>query len=124
MNKQTCIVCGDEKPLTDYYKDARMLNGRQGVCKECQKKRTERNVKKRHDNFDVEAAKKLLKEREAQVIDGKLRVNTMIINPLNSEGYTEISIGNDINYVYLNKGAIKRIIDFLNEQINGNVKRK
>jgi hypothetical protein len=124
MNTLICIECGEEKPITAFNRDARLATGRQAACKECQRKRTRISTRKRGNSFDVEAAKKLLKEREAQVIDGKLRADTMIINQINSDGYTEISIGNDLNYVYLNRSAIKRIIDFLNEQINGDVKRK
>ena len=33
---KTCWSCGEEKPITDYYRDRKSPDGRQATCKECQ----------------------------------------------------------------------------------------
>jgi hypothetical protein len=48
MDKQkTCFKCGCEKPITDYYKHKKMLDGHLNKCKACVKS----DVKKRYDKL-------------------------------------------------------------------------
>lgn len=43
MLTQVCILCGLEKPLTDYYKHPMTANGHLGRCKECHKLENKKN---------------------------------------------------------------------------------
>lgn len=37
MESKTCTICGQTKPLTEFYKNSTYLDGYEGRCKECRK---------------------------------------------------------------------------------------
>ena len=41
---QTCIQCGKEKPLSEYYKAVNYKTGRMKTCKDCHRKRTKKRA--------------------------------------------------------------------------------
>jgi hypothetical protein len=43
---KTCTKCGQEKPLTEFYTDKRISDGRTSRCKECLKKKNKKYCKK------------------------------------------------------------------------------
>lgn len=47
--KKTCFKCGEVKPLSDYYKHKKMLDGHLNKCKECTKKDVNKH---REENID------------------------------------------------------------------------
>lgn len=49
--KQCRAECGEVKPLTDFYKHPRMLDGRRNICKECHKARVRANRSKRVEQY-------------------------------------------------------------------------
>lgn len=52
---KTCICCGCDKPLSDYYEHAKMADGHLNKCKECQKANSRTNREKnlaQHQAYD------------------------------------------------------------------------
>ena len=47
--RKTCFKCGENKPLSDFYKHPRMADGHVNKCKECNKLDVQLNYR---DNFD------------------------------------------------------------------------
>ena len=39
MGSKTCTTCKTERPLTDFYNDVKMSDGKKNRCKECERKR-------------------------------------------------------------------------------------
>ena len=116
IKTQKCIKCGEEKELSEFYKDKRASSGHLGTCISCAK----HIAINRHYNRDSipnrEAIKEGLKKYDRVILkDGRLRVEDMIITPPDYNGYTEISIG--INYIYINKRHLSIISEFIKEQL-------
>lgn len=42
-----CRACGEEKPITEFYKNNHYKDGYYGVCKKCHNVQTSRNAEKR-----------------------------------------------------------------------------
>jgi hypothetical protein len=54
---KTCVSCGIEKSLEDFYKESRVKDGRQARCKKCHIKITE-NYRKKNPELYRKASKK------------------------------------------------------------------
>jgi len=49
---KVCFKCGAEKPLSDFYKHPRMVDGHVNKCKECNKKDVRENRLDKKDYYD------------------------------------------------------------------------
>ena len=58
MENKTCKKCGDEKPLSDFYKHPKTADRRAGSCKECNKSAVRENRKKNVDYYRAYDAKR------------------------------------------------------------------
>ena len=48
---KTCFKCQTKKPLSDFYKHSKMIDGHVNKCKECNKKDVRLNYRKNIDHF-------------------------------------------------------------------------
>jgi hypothetical protein len=71
MKLQICTKCGEEKPLSEFYKEKLGKYGRRTDCKKCSIKRGKKSpsqskdkVKKRNKNYYLKHKEKLLKNKK------------------------------------------------------------
>jgi len=83
---KTCFKCGEQRPLSDFYKHPQMADGHLGKCKKCTKEDVRKNYrdnKERYQEYEKERelnpdrkAKKLeyqRKRRKAHLVKDKAR---------------------------------------------------
>jgi len=59
-----CIKCGEEKPLTDFYKSKQNKDGYVGMCKSCHSEKTRRYYMSHKDSMKVKMAEYRRNNRE------------------------------------------------------------
>jgi len=63
--KKSCIRCGVEKPLTDFYKHPAMADGHLGKCSQCCREQATANRRKNQERYDsYDAARRDLPHRK------------------------------------------------------------
>lgn len=48
---QVCIICNEQRPLSDFYRHPDMSNGHIGKCKDCCKKQSKLRYYEKHDKI-------------------------------------------------------------------------
>lgn len=83
-----CRKCGEEKPLSGYYKHKQMKDGHLNICKECTKKRVGRHRKYNIDRiraYDRERGNRQSKQYKDQYkkkYPNKYKAHTMVNNAI------------------------------------------
>lgn len=88
---KTCFKCGDNKPLSDFYKHKQMPDGRVNKCKECNKNdvRANRRVRIEHyRSYDRERGSRktsLNTKKYREENPNKYKAQTMVGNAIKSK---------------------------------------
>jgi len=68
MKIKVCFKCGQEKPITEFYKHPKMGDGHLNKCKECTKQDVKQNYQKRrayYAGYERERSRKLERRQKA-----------------------------------------------------------
>lgn len=65
-----CVHCGQEKPVTEFYKDSHTRDGLQSWCKQCSNSRNKKTVEKKEKEL-LEAAQEHLERMQQQETEAR-----------------------------------------------------
>ena len=90
---KVCFKCGQEKPLSEFYKNKRMADGHFNKCKECAKTDVSNNRKANHQHYleyerdramnpdRIEARKAYLKTENGKIVKALTEKNYRMKHP-------------------------------------------
>jgi len=105
MNTKLCFRCSEVKPLEQYYKNVKRIDGVQSYCKSCMKIENQKNYQKHKETWD-ERSKRYAKTDSAK----EYRRNWANDKYHNDEEHR--------------KTVIKRVVDYERQQLKSNLEYK
>ena len=116
-----CFKCNTEKPLSEFYKHPRMLDGHVNKCKECNKKDVRKNYRVNIDKYKIY-------ERKRTHLPHRIALRTLSANPttycvIPKDHKASTDMDCRVSWTIKNPNKKKASDTLLSAVKNGNVKK-